>query len=502
MFYCSIGSETYAEIFQSCFKFEVLDSPELPNRICNTCETHLINFNSFCEQIKDVEERLRAYQSQFDVNLDQEDDRIEDFVSEENEIKFEGNDDDESYLVEQIYEEEESQENFENNPDEDEKECHEAEASNEPKDVIIKSSPCRFIPSEINSKLLKCLVCDSCELETLINEEKPEVEIPIVCECEKVLKNRRSYLKHYSLIHQKKTGSYVCRICSETFTSWRSRGSHEAKEHEVGLKFQCSNCEKKFFRSDHLKEHDKTCNKSELHEKFFSCSICLFTFQREETYKKHLATAHVGADVGDTKFVRKAEEYAQKYSKRRLDETEVSEEQPPPTCTICDKVFKNAMSLSRHKSLFHSNQVWSCEKCDAVFIHRSTRNGHMAKEHGMKKPYECTVAECDFACFKRDRYKAHMEKHENPEKKFPCPICQQEFNSYNTMTLHRSKHLTKQTFVCIHCNKQFLDKRNFNVHMRLHTGEDLFYCPICDQWFNRKDHLQKHQLRKNHYRTE
>lgn len=494
MFHCSIGNQSYAEIYEFCTNYIVIDKPELPNRVCQTCEAKLISNFNFRMSIEEIEGRLQAYLVEQPEEIEQDScvDMLDDETTQysiDSARRFE------ELVVETIDSNDEDLV-----PMEDDSQ-YKDEAI--PFEVIetVKSS-CRFTVSQSKPKEVKCVACvESCEVETMINTTRPEEPCPIVCECEKVFKNRRSFVKHYSLLHNQKDSTHSCKICTEVFKSWRSKVAHEANAHNIGFKFECSNCKKKFYRSDHWQEHEKTCNRvNESGEKFFACSVCLFTFQREETFKKHLETAHVGVSDGSD-LIKRAEDYAQKYSSRSSIANETSTDESEVTanfvCETCNKVFKTVMSRSRHISAFHSNQVWSCDKCDAVFVHRSTKISHMSKEHGFKKPFECSYDDCEFSCFKKDRFTAHMNKHENPDKTFACPICAQEFKSYNSMTHHRSKHLTKNTFMCSICSKQFLDKRNYNVHMKLHTGEGLYTCSLCSRGFNRKEHLQKHQLRKH-----
>ena len=517
MFHCSVGSSNYAEIYRDCSGYSVTECHELPSRICHDCENKLISFHNFRLSIEKVEERLAVYQAQMVDEFHIEDQPGTKEINVIEEVEADQESYENQFYVEEIYEEDEvmfDEDHLHNDEDvleanDDYDQTCEEEVSTEI--VSEEITGCRFKQSTIQHKQVKCTVCsEECEAEKSINELMQSENLPVTCECGKVLKNRRSFLKHYSTIHKRKETSFPCRHCNETLNSSRSRVAHEASVHSIGLKFSCSTCTKKFYRSDHWKEHEKICNKiDDPSLKFFSCTVCLFTFQREETYKKHLETAHPGVTETDKQCIKKAEEYSQRYSNSKCnqsqvlsDTSEVKEKSQPKSlhiCTICDKLFKNDEGLQKHRSLFHTGQVWSCEKCDAVFIHRSTKISHMSKEHGSRKPFECSYTDCSFSCFKKDRFNAHIEKHENPDKMFPCPICQQEFKSYNTMTLHRARHLSKNTYVCSTCCKQFLDKRNYNVHCKLHTGEDLHHCPVCDRGFNRKDHLQKHQERKKHF---
>lgn len=518
MFHCSVGPQTYAEIYKDCTGYAVIESPELPNRICNDCESKLICFHNFRLSIERTEERLEEYQAQSTDEFHIEEEKLSEEEAAKTLTKAETDLDVENQqfvVIEEVYEDEEESMFEEDHLYNDTDMLETDENTNCKKDASEKGmntkedTKCRFTISASSSKHLQCTAClDGCEIERSVNGIKPDEKFSITCECGNIFKNRRSFVKHYSTIHKRKDTIFPCRSCDEMLNTWRSRVAHEANVHSIGLKFECSTCTKKFYRSDHWKEHERICSRiDDPLLKFFSCAVCLFTFQREETYKKHIQTAHPGASESDKEFINRAEEYSQRYSKSRnslseMDSAEANEKtslKDRPICTICKKIFKNDLGLQKHTSLFHTDQVWPCDKCDAVFVHRSTKISHMSREHGFRKPFECLYPNCVFSCFKKDRFNAHTDKHEDPDKKFPCPICQQEFKSYNTMTLHRARHLPKNTYVCATCSKQFLDKRNYNVHLKLHTGEDLHHCSVCLRGFNRKDHLQKHQERKKHY---
>lgn len=486
MFHCSVNGQSYAEIYESCFGFKILENPDLPNRICNDCESKLIEMNSFRETVQEIEWKISEFLASKSTevltitkNNEAESSVEEEFTSE--------NIDSGEFLLDETEDMTVEIKNIEEF-------IEEVDSSNQ----SAESPSCEFVPSNDNPQEIECKTClEGCDFQQKINNLRPENNIPIICECKKVLKNRRSFLKHFSTVHRPRGTKYNCRVCGEIFTSPRSRTVHEVKIHNFAMKFTCEKCDKKFYRSDHLKEHEKSCNRDgDVSSKFFSCFVCLLPFQREETYNKHLETAHIGAGEDDQECLRRVEEFGRKYTgKRSVDE---SCELQDVHCDQCGKIFTNETRLQRHIKTFHTKQTWSCDQCGEKFVHRSTKLSHMSKVHGMQKAFECSVIGCSFSSFKSDRFRAHMEKHDNPDKMFPCPICQEEFKSYNTMTIHRARHQTKNTLECPICSKQFLDRRNYNMHLKSHRNEKLFHCPSCNQGFNRKDHLKRHQSRKKH----
>lgn len=365
---------------------------------------------------------------------------------------------------------------------------------------------CRFESSSFRTSWIECIMHTTCKNGNLINRKSLDTHLSkisglalqaIRCSlCDDLFEDRRSFAKHYKDTHGVNVPTtYPCKICDVVLSTWPRFMNHLREEHSSDLKFQCALCQMKFLRSDHCKEHEKNCRKKyEDSVNYFTCPICAIIFYREETFKKHKETAHLGENPAPVSFF----EHLRKRPTEDEEEEADERDQERITCTTCNKTFKNEQSLNKHISLLHSNQAWSCEKCDAVFVHRSTKISHMSKIHGAPKPFECTYADCNFSCFKRDRFQAHIDKHEDPNKKFHCPICQEEFKSYNTMTIHRAKHRSQSIYSCDNCPKQFLEKRNFDLHSKLHTGKGLFHCPVCQKGFNRKEHLTKHQISKQH----
>lgn len=481
MFHCFIDNFSYAEVYKICTGWEIVNESHLPKRICEGCEKSLIGFYNFRMSSDQVEQRIQIYQDQF-VQSDKKDSDPEE----------------EYYLVESIEEETGGYDTDSHGEATVLDEIIEESVENVEGDAV--EAECVFIADEESN--VQCISCSDCQLASVINKAQIDQTFSIACQCKDIFRNRQSFARHYLATHKIEEASetskhgniYQCRVCSGDFKSWRSRAAHEASQHGVGLKFECSQCKKKFYRKDRWKEHNCNSKVCSSKQQFYRCGVCSLVFNRRESYNKHLETAHMEVLEGSSE-----QQLSQRTEKEKLKLSRSSTaETQSKTCNDCGKIFANETSLTKHINVLHTNQVWSCELCDAVFVHRSTKISHMSRQHGVKKPFECTVDGCDFSCFKKDRFNAHCDKHENPEKTFSCPICQQEFKSYNTMTLHRAKHSAKSlSFECSFCSKQFLSKRNFNVHQKLHTGENLFHCSVCSRGFSRKDHLQKHQERKH-----
>lgn len=435
LFHCSIDSHTYAEIYKLCSGFEIKnDDTELPTKVCESCEKLLLEFYNFQQNIKQVEMYLEEFKKQSNA-ASKKRTITEEFLDESEMLlvveKVELNDED--FTIESIYEddqifieedafEEESQDFHDDdtinsaNPIEEielTEENEEEHCIEEQKECI--EGECMFERRENERRFVRCLTCEeNCEMETHINSIRPDEAYSIRCKCNSVLKNRRSFLKHFISLHSNKEFKIKCRMCSETFSNFRSRLTHEAHAHGMGYNYICEICDRKFYRSDHCKDHKKICgNTVSTKIKIYSCEVCLVQFQREDAYERHLKSAHVDLLPEETEEVRRrAEEYADTLASRSrdnylFDDSDAALEsaiQPHGlTCSDCPKIFKNTASLNKHKKVFHTGNSLQCDYCPAEFQHRTTKLSHMAREHGSAKTYMCTVQGCNFGCFKRDR---------------------------------------------------------------------------------------------------
>lgn len=352
---------------------------------------------------------------------------------------------------------------------------------------------CKFTRDEKNHGNLICMNCkEECPFSKKIKASKLNRELNIPCICGKIIKSRKRYFQHYNFAHLGGREKFrECKICGIIFETPRKRFEHEKNAHNMEFKYSCTNCSQTFFRNDYLLKHLESCGRTKKIEEndniniVMACGICNFIFKRQETFQKHLKTAHVDAKIDDTCYIEKAEMFTEN-KKKNCEEK----------CEICQREFSTKISLKRHMDKIHQKSLIQCEKCDESFIHQSTLDYHMVKKHGKKRSFNCEI--CDYACDKKVRFNAHMAKHKDPDFKFKCPICQQEFNSYDTMTLHRGRHKLQIPYICEYCQKQFILKNSYVNHLKLHTGENLHKCSTCNKEFIKKNTLKAHQTKENH----
>ncbi|KAK9871869.1 hypothetical protein WA026_015116 [Henosepilachna vigintioctopunctata] len=220
-------------------------------------------------------------------------------------------------------------------------------------------------------------------------------------------------------------------------------------------------------------------------------------------------------------------------------------------CDMCDKTFKTAVGLKRHKSISHSIEEvveddpltlqicpccgepldsnthtvgdYKCTICSKLFPQQSILDRHTSLEHPQDEIYRCS--ECKFVCTEKSGFGKHLQSHSfklvkcicNKEftrkyhlerhlqisgcggtKKDPtysCDVCKKGFYRKDNLRVHMKAHSKKekQLYKCSYCLKEFLNMALLNIHTRTHTGEKPYPCNICNKKFPASGALKKHQ---------
>ena len=216
---------------------------------------------------------------------------------------------------------------------------------------------------------------------------------------------------------------FQCKTCSKAFYQSSDYKRHE-RTHTDEKAFQCKTCSKSFFRAADLKRHERNHNAV----KSFQCKTCLKAFHQSSDYKRHERT-HTG--------------------------------ERPFQCKTCLKGFRQKYHLQVHKKTHTDEKPFQCKTCSNSFINASVLKRH-EKTHTNEKPFQCKT------CSKSFYEPLHLKRHERThsgEKPFQCKTCSKRFSQAGVLTRHE----------------------------RTHTGEKPFRCKTCLKSFNQKAHLQNHE---------
>ncbi|KAK3733080.1 hypothetical protein QZH41_008414 [Actinostola sp. cb2023] len=134
------------------------------------------------------------------------------------------------------------------------------------------------------------------------------------------------------------------------------------------------------------------------------------------------------------------------------------------SCSICDKLFNNSISLKQHMIVHSSSKPFQCHACQKSFKRSSTLSTHMLI-HSDTRPFECEF------CGKKFHQKSDMKKHtytHTGEKPHYCTFCGKSFSQSSNLITHCRKHKGFKPFSCHECGVSFFRKVDLRRHNYLH----------------------------------
>lgn len=144
--------------------------------------------------------------------------------------------------------------------------------------------------------------------------------------------------------------SHACKYCGKKFVTLTSRKRHE-RIHE-GLRAQCEYCSSSFSQTPALKKHVRKHHPDKFHE----CSICSRYYPTSIVLAEHMRRSHHESDDIDQIFEMdmasdKAESMRLAYQQGNI------KPQLKFACTVCKKKFGDYVSMCRHRSMAHHQQI-------------------------------------------------------------------------------------------------------------------------------------------------
>lgn len=254
----------------------------------------------------------------------------------------------------------------------------------------------------------------------------------------------------------------------------------EILENPRERKYECDECEKRFFQLCHLKKHKLT--HSEL--KPYACTECAKRYRSKESYDAHLLL-HSGQRPYKCQHCDKS------YGlKRDLKEHQVLHTgEKPFVCDVCGKGFARRPSLRAHRVVHQAKGVprIRCPECSKELANQSSLRAHM-RLHTGERPYACPH------CAKHFRQRANLQGHlrlHTGEKPYACPHCELRFFQAPELKRHLICH-TGEAYLCPVCGKALRDPQTLRAHERLHADDRPFKCQDCGKGYTMATKLRRH----------
>lgn len=94
---------------------------------------------------------------------------------------------------------------------------------------------------------------------------------------------------HISKIHGVQILALKCEACERTFPNQLSLRTHMKRDHVKERRYECTECNMKFFRTYHLQQHIVKHTGAKDHK----CEICLKEFSRKKALNEHMKKLHM-----------------------------------------------------------------------------------------------------------------------------------------------------------------------------------------------------------------
>lgn len=156
--------------------------------------------------------------------------------------------------------------------------------------------------------------------------------------------------------------SFVCTVCSETFTKFNDLILHDSTVHiDIPKNFNCKKCGKLFISQENLDIHETVHR-----EKLFQCELCQKKFTRKKTLGCHL-NIHIGLYTCQKCGYKAPTMYNLNMHER------IHSSVKDHYCEDCNKTFSTLSSLRRHNRLVHQKVFFfQCDVCDFSTIQPSS----------------------------------------------------------------------------------------------------------------------------------
>jgi KRAB domain-containing zinc finger protein len=324
--------------------------------------------------------------------------------------------------------------------------------------------------------------------------------------CKEQFLTRTLLSRHAQFTHSENGPNYrpsynlVCsRICGKSSFFPDELRTHDMEEHADLLKYECLECQSKYFESNLLEAHMETHSSSGMG---FRCRICphLIIFDDPSKLENHIVRLHCIA-LGTRSRVQKS---YKKYQGPKC-RWRIPRKPTPSVCEFCGIILQ-PRDKGRHRNRCKRKgpNKFHCELCSRTYTREERLISHVCKAHETEptKNPDYTCPKCSKMFVTSIMFKIHVNGH-NLEKRLPivCATCEKRFKDEPSLENHeKQNHAASETpskpqksFTCPQCREAFYSTYVLKKHQRDNHPNVFFHtCPECQASFAEAQFLQTH----------
>ncbi|XP_037824139.1 zinc finger protein 208-like [Lucilia sericata] len=229
--------------------------------------------------------------------------------------------------------------------------------------------------------------------------------------CDKVMADRKCLNMHNKTHNDKKEKVHPCDICNKKFSMYMSLKLHKMSHLSEDEKHvPCTECGKKFASKSLLSNHVRSVH---LKKYINICDICGRSIRCKEVFERHMLQ-HEGKPL------------------------------PTVSCDVCGLLLANKHSLKQHKLMVHpegGKKEFTCPVCAKISPNLKAHKKHVQYNHEWGYDHKCTM--CEKAFKTAHTLTEHMASHTGTVL-YTCPWCPKTFNSNANFHSHRKKSHRKE----------------------------------------------------------
>ncbi|CAH1115393.1 unnamed protein product [Psylliodes chrysocephalus] len=243
-----------------------------------------------------------------------------------------------------------------------------------------------------------------------------------------------------------------------------------------------------------------------------SCKYCDYKTTCKPNYIKHTKKPH-----HETKPIKKKLVLICTYCdfktgsrssfKRHTDVHQISKENLPYGCTLCEYKCLDKAYIAKHMIRMHTerDRAFVCHVCGHAFTSSINLKKHGLATHNEKKKFiDCDL--CSYKAYSNHRLKLHKDhvhfKKRRVYKQLVCDICGEIFTGLPNLNIHLLRihevDVEVKTYICYTCGKKYFKRLAFIHHVHRHSKyKEKMYCANCDYSTFIKPNLIQHMVKHN-----